>query len=120
MVYEIKCECGDTYIGETSRSISERFSEHMIGLQRKQERSVLYRHMREKHQDAEEKQLKLQILATCPGDAMLRQVTEATYISEMKPSINAKEEWGNTNIPRQRHEDTAMTIDNDVNKTNNC
>ena len=33
---------------------------------------------------------------------MFRQVTEAVYISELRPAMNAKEEWGNKNIPRKR------------------
>ena len=33
---------------------------------------------------------------------MLRQVSEAVYIQEILPTLNSKEEWGNSNIPRRR------------------
>ena len=54
--------------------------------------------MIEKHNGAE------QALSICilGNDAMLTQVTEATYIHEKNPRLNAKEEWGNSNVPRTR------------------
>ena len=36
------------------------------------------------------------------GDPLLRQLTEAILIEEKKPLMNAKDEWGNRNIPRKR------------------
>ena len=33
---------------------------------------------------------------------MLRQVSEAVYIHELLPTLNSKEEWGNSNMPRMR------------------
>ena len=120
VVYEITCECGDQYIGETSRSISERYNEHIASMRRKEKQSVLHRHLVEKQHDINTN-FKLRVLANCPKDAMLRQVTEAVYINEKKPAINAKEEWGNKNNPRRRvndvrNEDSVVMITN-VNTT---
>jgi len=120
VVYEITCECGDQYVGETSRSISERYTEHITSMKRKEKQSVLHRHIVEKQHDINTN-FKLKVLATCPRDAMLRQVTEAVYINERKPAINAKEEWGNKNNPRRRkddvrNEDSVVTTRN-VNTT---
>ena len=91
-VYEIKCTCGENYIGETARSLGERCNEHVKKLERKESISVFHQHMIEKHNGTEQA-LSINLLRTCPNDAMLRQVTEATYIHEQNPGLNAKEEW---------------------------
>ena len=41
-------------------------------------------------------------VSTAPGDPLLCQLTEAILIEEKKTPMNAKEEWGNKNIPRKR------------------
>ena len=111
-VYEIKCSCGDSYIGETSRSISERFNEHIT-----KKNSVLQRHANEKHHDTHQ-QYELQLITTCQQDAMLRQVSEAVYIREFDPSINAKEEWGNTNVPKDRRRNQSNVIKSNATYSN--
>ena len=55
-------------------------------------------------QEGEQHELLIKVLETCPNDAMLRQVTEAVYIHMKNPGLNAKEEWGNSNVPRPRFE----------------
>ena len=108
-LYELKCECGDKYIGETSRSLRERVSEHISGLNSKSDDNVLSRHMLHRHTGAT-KSISVSVLATYPDDAMGRQIAESVYIAELKPSINAREEWGNKNRPRKR----TQTSLNDV------
>ena len=94
-----------TYIGETARSIGERASEHFSKYENKDKNSVFHKHMVERH-DAVPQRLALDLLAKCPGDAMLRQVTEAFFINELNPTLNTtlntKEEWGNSNKLRER------------------
>ena len=63
--------------------------------------SIFYQHIREKHNN-EMQELDVKLLASAPGDAMLRQVTEAIYIKEKSPDLNKKEEFGNSNAPRVR------------------
>ena len=100
-VYELKCACGDTYIGETSRSLRERVSEHISGMNTGTGDNVLHRHMLDCHAGTT-KSLDVYVLATYPDDAMGRQIAESVYISELKPPMNAKEEWGNKHSPRKR------------------
>ena len=54
--------------------------------------------------DSIPKDINIDILAMCPCDAMLRQVTEAVSINELNPTLNAKEEWGNSNELRERRD----------------
>jgi hypothetical protein len=106
-VYKISCKvCGECYIGETARSIEERFKEHIVKYNNRDNTSVFSQHINEKH-GGQHQLLELEILAWCSGDPMLRQVTEATYIHELKPSLNAKEEWGNSNVSKRRWMDIA-------------
>ena len=101
-LYELKCECGESYIGETSRSAKERISEHFASMTSQSGDSVLKRHMNSQHGGIQ-KAVKVEVLATYPDDAMGRQVAESIYINTLKPHINAKEEWGNKNQPRRRN-----------------
>ena len=50
VTYNIKCaECNDIYIGETSSSAYTRGKEHIKSLAKKEERSALWKHCKEKH-----------------------------------------------------------------------
>ena len=84
--------CGECYIGETSRSIGERFAEHCAQHKNLTTGSVFAPHFKLKHAGLEQ-DLELKIIRTCAGDAMLRQVTEAVCIAEEKPKLNTKMEW---------------------------
>ena len=88
-------------IASFAQTAGERCNEHIKKLERKESSSVFHQHMIEKHSGTEQS-LSIQLLGTCPNDAMLRQVTEATYIHTNNPELNAKEEWGNSNVPRTR------------------
>ena len=57
--------------------------------------------MEEKH-GGRRQQITIERLATFPGDPMLRQVSKAVYIQELLPTLNSKEEWGNSNKPLRR------------------
>ena len=111
-VYKISCEgvdennepCQDIhYIGETSRSIGERFKEHVGLVESKNDKvrktSFFYDHIREKH-NSENPLIGVEILARCPFNASLRQTLEAVTIREEDPILNRKQEW--TNEPRKR------------------
>ena len=108
LVYELTCAgmkngkvCGEKYIGETSRSLDERIGEHIGDLKGKKDKSVIWRHFKEEHEE-EEQRYQLKVVTTAPGDPLLRQLMEAILIEEKKPLLNAKDEWGNRNIPRKR------------------
>ena len=115
VVYKISCDgtkengekCKNiTYIGETSRSIAERFSEHKRALlhesTEQKKKSVFYEHITKEHNQVPQP-LKLEIVGSYPGDAMLRQMAEAVMIADEKPVINSKDEWIQ-NQPRKRNE----------------
>ena len=84
MVYRKYCvECKDIpkigkYIGETCRSIEERSREHVDKYEIKNNDSVLYQHMLDKH-NGELRSVKIELVKRYPGDAMLRQVSESVY-----------------------------------------
>ena len=94
VVYRITCE-GEhednkppgIYYGETSRSIAERFEEHVKMYNECKETSVFYNHTCEYH-NGEHKDLKINIAARCPNSAMLRQITEAVLIENYKSIVN--------------------------------
>ena len=108
VVYENKCQgirvdgdCKSFYVGETSRSVGERFGEHMEKYSSRDQKSVFWSHANESH-GGNRQPIGLSILSNHPGDAMLRQVTEAIHIETRKPDLNRKDEWGNRNVPRKR------------------
>ena len=103
-VYRIECgRCGSAYIGETSRSIGERFDEHLYKYDSKSSTSVFYEHVKENH-NGEDQTLNIKILSAHSGDAILRQASEAVHVHESKPKLNRKEEFGNSNVPRRRRD----------------
>ena len=108
VVYGIKClgctendQIEGTYIGETARSIGERASEHLVKYEQNEKNSVFYKHMLDRH-DSIPQDINVDTLAMCSSDAMLRQVTAAVFINEWNPTLNTKEEWGNSNKLRER------------------
>ena len=46
-------------------------------------------------------QVTIEKLATFPGDPTLRQVSGAVYIQESLPTLDSKEEWGNSNMQKR-------------------
>ena len=113
-VYRITCcgtdidgqECqGVVYEGETSRSIAERFGEHMATLTSNSDttrkKSVLYEHVRDRHGNVNP-DVKLELVARTQSDPTLRQALEAVMIRENNPLLNTKEEWSNQ--PKKRKE----------------
>ena len=99
-----KCE-GIVYEGETSRSIAERFNEHMATLNSDSDttrrKSMMYEHVRARHGNVNP-DVKLELIARTQSDPTLRQALEAVLIREDKPVLNTKEEWSNQ--PRKRQE----------------
>ena len=99
VMYNIKCngkhnnEIIYDYGGETCRSIAERFGEHINDINEKKRGSTLYSHFIEEH-NGETQPINLEIVKQCCSNAMLRQATEAVFIRENKPILNARRELG--------------------------
>ena len=74
-------ECGDPYVGTTTRSGYVRGGEHQRDLDNKKEESDLWRHCQSKH-NGEIKKFKMDIIETFPWDPLLRQVPEDTRINQ--------------------------------------
>ena len=102
--------CRESYIGKSARSLKERINEHVEKYEKKDKNSVLFKHVEEKH-GGRRQQITVERLATCPGDPMLRKVSEAVYIQELLPTLNSNEEWGNSNIPRKRHNNNSRFLE---------
>ena len=99
VVYKINCkECGESsqglYIGESSRSIGERFKEHWDLYSKNSEKSVIHQHMLD-HHEGQHKAISVKIVKSFKNDAMMRQVSEAEHIRLQKPEMNRKDEWQN-------------------------
>ena len=109
VVYKISCgesgkECERIeYIGETSRSVAERFDEHcrMMNSTCKatRKKSFIHQHMETVHNGIPP-QLDVKILASCAGDPGMRQAIETVMIRREDPVLNRKQEWNNE--PRLR------------------
>ena len=115
VLYKISCTgengnqepCSNvSYIGETSRSILERFKEHhkkmMHQKDSERKKSFMYDHANEAH-GGNMPSVSLEIIGRFTGDAGARQAAEAVCIREEKPQLNGKDEW--TNQPRRRRDD---------------
>ena len=67
-VYKVTCKgCGEFYIGETARSIGERYEEHCSQHMNRRDSSVFAPHFKQKHGGVQQL-LDLKLLKTCPGD----------------------------------------------------
>ena len=95
VTYELICEnCRHKYIGEMSRSAYTRGKEHQSALDQREESSVMWRHLCDKHgRDVPE--FVINVTGTFHNDAMLRQITEAVMISKVPETdlINSKSEF---------------------------
>ena len=50
--------------------------------------------MLDKH-NGELRSVKTELVKRCPGDAMLRQVSESVYIRELEPELNRRDGFNN-------------------------
>ena len=83
VTYEIKCtECNNIYVGETSRSAYTRGKEHEKSLSNKEERSALWKHCKEKHNN-EMQRFQMSVTGLYRNDAMLRQISEGVRIEKV-------------------------------------
>ena len=72
-------ECKDIYVGETLRSAYTKGKEHMKSLAKKEERSALWKHYKEKH-NSEMQKFEMNVTDSYSNDVMLRQISEGVRI----------------------------------------
>ena len=94
-IYRITCEiCGERYIGESSRSIHDRLSEHLrfatSPLTPSYKDEAMAIHYQDKHSEVKP-ELKFELLRT-ETNTVLRKIYEAYYIYNQTPEINDKSE----------------------------
>ena len=99
ILYVIECKkCKDQYYGETARNGHTRGIEHLEDSesqnQEKREKSVLLRHMQEKH-DGTKVEFEMKVLKSYQHDPLARQCAEAVWIKNSNPEkrINNKKEF---------------------------
>ena len=86
--YDIKCaECKDIYIRETSRSTYTRGKEHMKSLAEKEERSALWKHCKEKHNNEMQK-FEMKVTGSYSNPATLRQISEGVWIDQVPEGLS--------------------------------
>ena len=111
VVYRAKCmgfgkdskPCQSFYVGETSRSVGERFKEHVEKYEARSDKSVFWLHCKDEH-DGDLQKLDVGIACKRSSDAMLRQISEAVLIAKDDPDLNKRCEWGNRNVPWRKKE----------------
>ena len=103
VTYEVECkECGERYIGETSRNGYTRGREHMEDIVRKNKESPLVVHGEEKHGRVRLEDYVMKVTGMYGEDATKRQIAEAITIQHNQGSalINRQDEWRQMKLPR--------------------
>ena len=97
VVYEISCQLCEQenrrsiYIGETKRSVRQRFNEHLRDARHKADDTPLGDHMAACHQNSsvDEHTFKISILRRCE-DGPNRKVAESMFIRDRNPDMNTQ------------------------------
>ena len=117
ILYRITCkECKDYYLGETSRNGHTRGIEHIEDAQsqneERREKSVLLRHMKEKHEE-KEVEFEMHVIKSYQHDPLSRQCAEAIWIknANQEKIINNKKEYhqpGDVDIRYEKNENEDL------------
>ena len=90
-----------TSVRETVRSAYTRGVEHKEALEKKEEKSALWKHCKEKH-ERETQTFKMNVTGIYGNDAMSRQIAESIRINRVPRNglMNSKNEWNYFQLPR--------------------
>ena len=99
VTYEVVCECGARYIGESSRNAFSRGLEHRAALLKGDVNSPLVAHCIEAHGGRMTK-FTMNVTGRFRGDPTKRQISESIYIEKTDNILNRKDEWRQLNLPR--------------------
>ena len=120
VVYEARCRvCIDlleegrieeadvgVYVGETSRTLLERASEHVSAAENVEVDNFIVKHWASKHRDLVTfPRMQFKVIKHCK-DALTRQVSEAIWI-ESCANLNSRAEWGKNSLSRLVVDETA-------------
>ncbi|XP_067650992.1 uncharacterized protein [Haliotis asinina] len=87
VIYKINCDCGQSYIGETSRPIKTQVKEHRTSVTNSDSKSAISDHIKE-NPNHQIEWSDITILANNQTDFTKRKLTEAIHIKRHKPTIN--------------------------------
>ena len=87
VVYQIDCDCGDTYVGETCRPFTHRLKEHQASVRKQDSKSAIADHIRD-HPDHTINWNNIKILEKNKTDFKIRKLLEALHIKKIQPAIN--------------------------------
>ncbi|PIC44323.1 hypothetical protein B9Z55_004727 [Caenorhabditis nigoni] len=94
VIYQINCECGEKYAGETGRPLAERFNDHARAAEKPGSKSYIAttwaKHSGEKH-GGDPLNISLKIL-DMERNTVRRKILEGIYIKAKNPALNTKEE----------------------------
>ncbi|PIC32476.1 hypothetical protein B9Z55_012791 [Caenorhabditis nigoni] len=94
VVYQIDCDCGEIYVGETGRPLADRFNEHARAAEKPDSKSYLAttwaKHSREKH-GGRSLNISLKVL-DMERNTVRRKILEGIHIKALNPTLNTKEE----------------------------
>ena len=99
VTYELVCECGARYIGESSRNAFARGLEHRTALIKKDVTSPLVAHCIDEHGGRRTK-FTMNVTGRFRGDPMKRQISESIFIEQTENILNRRDEWRQLNLPR--------------------
>ncbi|XP_046583490.1 uncharacterized protein LOC124290731 [Haliotis rubra] len=87
VIYKIDCNCGHSYIGETSRPVNTRIKEHQTSTIKSDQKSAISDHIAT-HPNHQINWTDFTILATNQSDFTKRKITEGINIKRYRPLIN--------------------------------
>ena len=99
-VYQLTCEQDNRkYVGQTGRSLGERFKEEVRDWWNHEESSPLWRHS-ELYHNGGEFDVRVEVVKDCFGKPSRRMITEAVMIERLKndETMNHKREWTFTKL----------------------
>ncbi|XP_046544265.1 uncharacterized protein LOC124254499 isoform X2 [Haliotis rubra] len=85
VVYQIECDCGKSYIGETKRPLTIRIKEHRA---KKSKFPTAVAHHLKDNPNHEIKWDNIKVLERNQADCKIRKLLEAVYIKKIRPAIN--------------------------------
>ena len=93
--------CDHVYIGETGRNAYSRGLEHQESLNRKDEKSPLWRHATSEH-NGNTPRFTMTVTGSYRADPTLRQITESININRVPDNtlMNTRAEWHTTPLTR--------------------
>ena len=86
-VYHVKCDCGDTYVGETSRPLPVRMKEHQTSVKKQDSKSAISDHIKA-HPNHNILWNDINVITCNHSNYKIRKLLEAIHIKRLQPAID--------------------------------